>query len=106
MTGKDQKTSDQPAAIEDADLDAAHGGISTAAFGAPSTSTSSLPDLSGADFSGIEPATGDGAKGAGSLGAEGFAMGDALTFKSSTPDKTLVGHELTHTIQQGGKAKP
>lgn len=34
------------------------------------------------------------------LGADAYAMGDQVAFKSSHPDRALVAHELTHVLQQ------
>jgi len=40
-----------------------------------------------------------------SLGAEAYAMDDKIAFKSASPDKGTVAHEVTHALQhQGGVA--
>ncbi len=57
----------------------------------------------GADFSGVKAYTDGPAKKANNdLGANAYAHGNAIAFKTANPSKALVAHELTHTIQQGG----
>lgn len=55
----------------------------------------------GRDFSGVRAHTGSSAAGANDkLGANAYAMGSQIAFKSASPSKDLVAHELTHVVQQ------
>jgi hypothetical protein len=55
----------------------------------------------GRDFSGVRAYTGSQAAGANDkLGANAYAMGSQVAFKSANPSKDLVAHELTHVVQQ------
>lgn len=57
----------------------------------------------GADFSGVRSHTGDRAEAAcGDLGAQAYALGSGVAFKTASPDRATVAHELTHVLQQTG----
>jgi nucleoid-associated protein YgaU len=64
----------------------------------------------GEDFGGVRAYLGGGnaIAGLGTLGARAAAQGETIAFESSTPDKALVAHELTHVVQQrrGGASSP
>ena len=67
----------------------------------------------GHDFGGVSPHTGSSAnKAAGAMGARAFAtsgkiaFGDGLNGKTPTSGQRLLGHELTHAVQQGAVKKP
>ena len=60
----------------------------------------------GADFSNVRAFLGRASE-ARQLGARGATRGEQIVFASSTPDRALVAHELTHVLQQraaGGAA--
>lgn len=55
----------------------------------------------GQDFSGVRAHTDGAAQNASKeLGANAYAVGNNVAFGLSTPDKSLVAHELTHVLQQ------
>lgn len=57
----------------------------------------------GQDFSGVRAHTGaESAQANSAMGAEAFATGSNVAFKSASPSKELVAHELTHVVQQRG----
>ena len=59
----------------------------------------------GQDFSGVKAHTGaESAKANQQMGAEAFTQGNDVAFKSGSPSKELVAHELTHVVQQRGGA--
>lgn len=54
----------------------------------------------GADFSSVQAYSGSAAGAAcDALGANAYAVGDKVAFGSSSPDRGLVAHELTHVVQ-------
>lgn len=53
----------------------------------------------GVDFSSVQAAVGDRA-GMAAIGAEAATSGERVSFKSESPSKELVAHELTHVQQQ------
>ena len=57
----------------------------------------------GADFSGVQAhvGTSQARQACDALGANAYAKGGQVAFKSDNPSKALVAHELTHVAQQG-----
>lgn len=56
----------------------------------------------GADFGGVRAFDGPASQAAcQQLGAEAFALGDAVAFSSAAPSREVVAHELAHVVQQG-----
>jgi hypothetical protein len=55
----------------------------------------------GTDFGHVKAHLGDASaqEGLGDLQARGAAQGDSIAFKSASPSKELVAHELTHVVQ-------
>jgi hypothetical protein len=66
-----------------------------------------MEDAFGRDFSGVKAHLGASDQ-MGALGANAAASGDHVAFASPSPDRGLVAHELTHTVQQqaGGSNAP
>ena len=59
----------------------------------------------GTSFSGVQAyGGGAAAKANESLGSEAYAVGQQVAFKTTSPSKEVVAHELAHTIQQSGGA--
>lgn len=57
----------------------------------------------GRDFSHVQAYTGASARRASAqLGAEAYTVGQRVAFRDPSPDKGVVAHELTHTLQQAG----
>ncbi len=57
----------------------------------------------GRDFSNVKAHMGpEAVHAARSLNARAYAMGDAVAFESTSPDRELVAHELAHVVQQSG----
>ncbi len=55
----------------------------------------------GRDFSNVQAYSGGSARQANEqLGANAYAMGNQIAFKSANPSEALVAHELTHVVQQ------
>jgi hypothetical protein len=78
----------------------------------PGATRSEFESRMGADFSDVRMHTGTKAdEGARSIGAEAYTMGSDIAFADgkynpeSTSGQTLLAHELTHVMQQGGAAK-
>lgn len=58
----------------------------------------------GASFAGVKAYTDEHARRATErLGANAYAAGDRIAFRTPNPDKALVAHELTHVLQHGGR---
>lgn len=61
----------------------------------------------GVSFAGVEAHRGPAAKQANTaLDAQAYTMGDQMAFADRDPRKSLVAHELTHTLQQQGRTGP
>lgn len=57
----------------------------------------------GVDFSGVKSySDGPARKANEDLSAHAYTMGNQVAFKSSSPDKSTVAHELTHVLQHTG----
>lgn len=62
-----------------------------------------LEDQLGTDLSHVKTFTDANARAASAqLGAAGYAVDGAIVLGTSTPDKNLVAHEVTHVLQQSG----
>jgi hypothetical protein len=58
----------------------------------------------GRDFGDVQAKSGGAARAAcEQLGAEAFAHGNMVAFRSPSPSPETVAHELTHVVQQGGR---
>lgn len=80
-------------------------GQATQGGGSPIPHKAAMETAFGRSFDDVKAHTGGAAAGANkALGSEAFATGNDIAFKGGSPSKELVAHELTHVVQQGGKA--
>lgn len=74
-------------------------------FSGPSSTVPHVDQMNrsfGVDFGAVQAYRGPAAQQAcEALGAEAFAVGNQIAFRTDTPSPQLVGHELAHTVQQG-----
>ena len=79
----------------------AQAGVSGAAGALPHQAQ--MQSAFGASFENVQAHSGPkAAEACDALGAEAYAMGNAVAFRDPNPSASLVAHELTHTLQTGG----